>query len=103
MGAMIYNSTNSNKESSTNNKKGENEHTLSIVEEYNGNRKLLEQYRVYGNPRTSEDFNNLIITLDREYSEGGYKRLKKYAEYSAYLDLNSLDYKELSTKNRWVF
>ena len=106
IGALIYNSTNSNKSNSlnyANNKKGENKHILSIVEDYNGERKLLEQYNISENPRDSEDFNNLIKTLEREYSKGGYKRLHKYAEYSAYLDLNSLDYKELSTKTRWVF
>lgn len=105
IGAMIYNSTNNNKNNKNyvKNMKGANEHILSIVEDYNGEKKILEQYSVYGNPRSSEDFNNLIVTLEREYSEGGYKRLKKYAEYSAYLDINSLDYKELSTKNRWVF
>jgi len=101
IGAMIYNNNKNNK-NYVKNMKGANEHILSIVEDYNGEKKILEQYSVYGNPRSSEDFNNLIVTLEREYSEGGYKRLKKYAEYSAYLDLNSLDYKELSTKNRWV-
>ena len=60
IGALIYNSTNINSKDHVKNMKGENEHVLSIVEEHNGNKKVLEQYRVYGNPRTSEDFNNLI-------------------------------------------
>ena len=42
IGAMIYNSTKSNSKDNGQNMKGQNEHVLSIVEDYNGEKKILE-------------------------------------------------------------